>query len=112
MITAERPRLAERSPSTLQGQASTLAEVALPWRRLLVASVAILAATLVQAWGRIVADTKLGLAVAPAGWLERALHLWDPSAGFGQLQNQAVGYAFPIAPFFAGARAIGVPPWV
>ena len=83
-----------------------------PWRALSVGSAALLAACLAQAPGRIIADTKLDLAVDAGGFLSRALHLWDQAGAFGQVQNQAVGYLFPMGPYFAGADAIGVPMWV
>ncbi|MCP9967223.1 DUF3367 domain-containing protein [Actinomadura madurae] len=51
------------------------------------------------------------MAVNPLGFLGRALHLWDPEQ-FGQLQNQAVGYLFPMGPFFALGDVAGMPAWV
>lgn len=61
--------------------------------------------------GAILADTKIDMAVNPLGFLGRALHLWDPEQ-FGQLQNQAVGYLFPMGPFFALGDVIGMPAWI
>ena len=61
--------------------------------------------------GSILADTKIDMAVDPAGFLRRALHLWDP-AQFGQLQDQAVGYFFPMGPFFVLGKLIALPAWV
>ncbi len=64
-----------------------------------------------QSPGKIVADTKIDLALNPLQWLARSLHLWDPSGSFGQVQNQAYGYLWPMGPFFALGTGIGLPPW-
>ena len=61
--------------------------------------------------GRLVSDTKLDLAVNPLGFLGQALHLWEPRSDFGHIQNQAAGYFFPMGPFFALGKALGIPMW-
>jgi arabinofuranan 3-O-arabinosyltransferase len=61
--------------------------------------------------GRIIADTKIDLALNPLGFLGHGLHLWDQEQ-FGQLQNQSAGYFFPMGPFYALGRLAGMQPWV
>jgi len=61
--------------------------------------------------GNIIADTKIDMAIDPVSFLRRAMQLWDP-AQFGQLQNQAVGYFFPMGPFFVLGRLMALSPWI
>ena len=70
------------------------------------------AAIFLQAPGRIVPETKLDLLLGPVDFMARALHLWDPRPAFGQVPDQAVGYLFPMGPFYAVARMAHVPMWV
>ncbi|MGF7236067.1 MAG: alpha-(1-_3)-arabinofuranosyltransferase domain-containing protein [Frankia sp.] len=67
---------------------------------------------LVQSPGKIVADTKMDIILAPGPFLDSALHFWNSTSDFGFLPNQYVGYLFPMGPFFLLGHLLGVAPWV
>ncbi len=61
--------------------------------------------------GRIFFDTKLGVDLDPAGFYERLWHLWNPSEWFGTLQDQYIGYAVPMGPFYLVGQLLHFPVW-
>lgn len=77
-----------------------------------VGAVLLLAWCVGGAFGRHAPETKPGLSWDPIRFLDRATGAWDPTASFGGLQNQAIGYLFPAGLFSVGARAVGVPVWL
>jgi arabinofuranan 3-O-arabinosyltransferase len=65
----------------------------------------------VTAPGQIIADSKYELALDPSRFLSSALTLWNPQQ-FGQLQDQVVGYLFPMGPFFELGKLAFSDGWV
>ncbi|MDO9357195.1 MAG: alpha-(1-_3)-arabinofuranosyltransferase family protein, partial [Solirubrobacteraceae bacterium] len=84
----------------------------LPRGPMLLASLFLFLLVLLQDAGRVSFETKFDLVLDPSAFLGRALHLWDATGGFGQVQNQAVGYVFPMGPFAILTHAIGLPDWI
>ena len=62
--------------------------------------------------GRMIFDTKLGVDIDAAGFLSRLWPLWNPLEWFGALQDQYIGYAIPMAPFFLLGQLAHVPVWL
>ncbi len=62
--------------------------------------------------GRMFFDTKLSVDLDPAGFYASLWHLMDPLNTFGALNNQAIGYAVPMAPFYLAGHLAHVPVWL
>ncbi|MGC5022712.1 alpha-(1-_3)-arabinofuranosyltransferase domain-containing protein [Micromonospora sp. DT47] len=105
------PRDSERSRLRLLGGIRAVGRAAAsPGTTLSLLALTVLA--FLQRPGEVTFDTKLDLAANPIDFLGRALHLWNPEATSGELQNQAYGYLFPMGPFFAVGQLLDVPPWI
>ena len=74
--------------------------------------VVVLVLLLVQDPGRMTFDTKLGVNIDPVGFYERLWHLWNPLEYLGGLQDQYIGYAFPMGAFYLIAHLLHLPVWV
>ncbi|HEV8114913.1 MAG TPA: alpha-(1-_3)-arabinofuranosyltransferase family protein, partial [Acidimicrobiales bacterium] len=62
--------------------------------------------------GRVNADTKQYLYLDPVDLLRRSLSVWDARVGGGSVTHQAVGYLWPMGPFYAVTDLLGLPDWV
>ena len=62
--------------------------------------------------GRMIFDTKLGVDIDAAGFYARLWPLWNPLEWFGTLQDQYIGYAIPMAPFFLAGQLLHLPIWI
>ncbi len=80
-----------------------------PRRYLVGVSLVLTGAALAQRPGKIVADTKVALAIDPGHFLGNALHLWNAGADSGSVGDQSTGYLVPMGPFFLLTHALGIP---
>ncbi|MEL3944944.1 alpha-(1-_3)-arabinofuranosyltransferase [Streptomyces sp. LNU-CPARS28] len=62
--------------------------------------------------GRMTFDTKLGVAVDPWQFLSDLGQLWHDRGGFGGIQDQYIGYAFPMLPYYALTDLLQIPVWL
>ncbi|MEU1038433.1 alpha-(1-_3)-arabinofuranosyltransferase family protein [Streptomyces sp. NPDC005907] len=62
--------------------------------------------------GRTTFDTKLGVALDPWQFLSDLGQLWHDRGGFGGLQDQYVGYAWPMLPFYGLCELVHLPVWL
>ncbi|MFF0020106.1 alpha-(1-_3)-arabinofuranosyltransferase family protein [Streptomyces sp. NPDC005496] len=62
--------------------------------------------------GRTTFDTKLGVALDPWQFLSDLGQLWHDRGGFGGLQDQYVGYAWPMLPFYGLCKLVHLPVWL
>ncbi|HVN51827.1 MAG TPA: alpha-(1-_3)-arabinofuranosyltransferase family protein, partial [Acidimicrobiales bacterium] len=62
--------------------------------------------------GLIVHDTRLDINLDPVTFIQRTWNLWEPFADMGRIQNQAVGYLFPMGPYFVIGHFLHVPTWI
>jgi arabinofuranan 3-O-arabinosyltransferase len=85
---------------------------AVNWRWFLLVWLFALVVLAANAPGRMIFDTKLGVDINAAEFIERLWPLWNPREWFGTLQNQYIGYAIPMAPFFLLGQALRLPVWV
>lgn len=68
---------------------------------------------LAQRPGWASSETKIDLHVDPGRFLGDVAAVWTPSGSLGHVQGgQYGGYLFPMGPFFALGRALGVSPWL
>lgn len=63
-------------------------------------------------FGRMVTDTKLGVDINAAGFYVRLWSLWNPLEWLGTLQDQYIGYAIPMGPFFLVFQLAHLPVWL
>ncbi|MFL5338152.1 MAG: alpha-(1-_3)-arabinofuranosyltransferase family protein, partial [Geminicoccaceae bacterium] len=68
---------------------------------------------LFQRPGLATSDTKIGLHVDPVRFLAGVASAWSPTEDLGHVQGgQYGGYLFPMGPFFALGRLLGLAPWL
>ncbi len=110
----DRPAAADggsRPPQRLRRGWGDAAERA-GWRWVVLVWVLALAALLVADPGRMTFDTKLGVDIDPVGFYRLLWHLWNPLEWFGALQDQYIGYAWPMGAWYLIGHLLHVPVWL
>lgn len=82
------------------------------WRRAAAVWVLAFVVFVVQSPGRMTFDTKLGVNIDPVGFYQRLWHLWNPLEWMGGLQDQYIGYVFPMGAYYLVAHLLRVPIWI
>ncbi|HEX4659959.1 MAG TPA: alpha-(1-_3)-arabinofuranosyltransferase family protein, partial [Streptosporangiaceae bacterium] len=102
-----RPALPDSDTGASQPQASgPRAWSAANWRWFLLVWLLALIVFAVNDPGRMIFDTKLGVDTNAASFFARLWPLWNPLEWFGTLQNQYIGYAIPMGPFFLAGQLL------
>jgi len=69
--------------------------------------------TFLQRPGLMFTDSRSDLTADPILFLSRVVDVWSQTYDLGHVQSgQFVGYLFPMAPFYAGGAAAGIPMWI
>ena len=61
--------------------------------------------------GVVDTDTKTYLYLEPASLVRQSASMWNPSIGLGTVTHEAIGYLWPMGPFFWAAHVVGIPLW-
>src|SRR4051794_14416650 len=93
-----------------RARASSLARTPTSWLVAGVAWMTIL--VLLQHQGLLSHDTRFDVLLDPRDFIGRIWHLWDGRADMGRVQNQTVGYLFPLGPFYFVGDLLHVPAWI
>jgi arabinofuranan 3-O-arabinosyltransferase len=62
--------------------------------------------------GRLNGDTKVYLYLDPIELMDRARTMWDQAVGGGTVTHQAIGYLWPMGPYYWLTNELGVPAWL
>ncbi|WP_157877986.1 alpha-(1-_3)-arabinofuranosyltransferase domain-containing protein, partial [Streptomyces torulosus] len=62
--------------------------------------------------GRQTFDTKLGVTTDPWQFVSDLGQLWHDRGGFGGIQDQYVGYLWPMLPYYGVSDLLGLPVWL
>ena len=110
-----RRRCCAPSPTTPTAVDDRRARAAPPCDRRGARSAALAALTILPLFlggrGQVNADTKQYLYLDPVDLLERARSVWDSRVGGGAVTHQAIGYLWPMGPYYALMDALGLPDW-